>query len=226
MSSNSSSTKRRLDRLTVVETAIAFADAHGLDELSMRRLAGELDVTPMALYNHVENREALIDAMVEHLIAGLAAPTEAASWKTSLRSRILSARKIMQRHPWAQGAVETRTIAGPAVLSYMDTLMNIMFTGGLSADLVHHAMHALSTRMWGFTRDVLPTPSIPEDPDLQAKALANYAQQYPAIVRMASTAFGAGATCDSDAEFTFALELLLDSFERLHEEGWVSTGQG
>jgi len=226
MSSPSSPSRPRLDRTAVVSAAIALADAHGLEAVSMRRLAESLGVSPMALYNHVPNREALLDAMVDRLVEGIAAPPTSAAWKAALRARILSARAIMQQHPWAQGAIETRTTAGPAVLAHLDGLMAIMFDGGLSADLVHHAMHALSTRMWGFTRDVLPTPSTPEDPDARAAALSAYASRYPAIVRMASSASHAGANCDSDAEFAFALDILLDAVERLHHEGWTSASRG
>jgi hypothetical protein len=129
----------------------------------------------------------------------------------------------MSAHPWAQAAIETRTMASPTVLAYMDSLMAIMFSGGLPADLVHHAMHALSTRMWGITRDVLPTPVVPADPDLRAQAMSEFAVAYPAIVRMATSSPRAGAACDEDAEFAFALDLLIEGFARSHEQGWSSS---
>lgn len=213
-------TRPSLDRTRVLDAAVALADETGLDAMSMRRLADGLGVTPMALYKHVAHREELVDGMVERIVATIAAPQDGQTWKQALRTRILSARDVMTRHPWAQAAVETRTTAGPAVLGYMDSLMGLMFDGGLSADLVHHAMHALSTRMWGLTRDVLPTPTLPADPDDRARAMAGFADTYPAIVRMATTAQHAGAGCDADAEFAFALDILLDAFERMHADGW------
>ena len=206
----------------MLDAAVALADETGLEAMSMRRLADALGVTPMALYKHVAHREELVDGMVERIVATIAAPQDGQTWKQALRTRILSARDVMTRHPWAQAAVETRTTAGPAVLGYMDSLMGLMFDGGLSADLVHHAMHALSTRMWGLTRDVLPTPTLPADPDDRARAMVGFAVTYPAIVRMATTASHAGAGCDADAEFVFALDILLDAVERLHLAGWSS----
>lgn len=217
-----SSTTPRLDRVRVLDTAIGLADRVGLKGLTMRRLADELDVTPMALYKHVANREALIDAMVEQIVSAFEVPNVERDWKLELRTRILAARAATLRHTWARAAVETRAMAGAAVLAHMDALMDAMFRGGLSPDLVHHAMHALSTRMWGFTRDVMPTPSLPADPSARAAALSAFAESYPAIVRMASTASHAGAGCDEDAEFVFALDILLDGFERLHDTGWRS----
>ena len=207
----------------MLDAAVALADEVGLEAMSMRRLADALGVTPMALYKHVAHREELVDGMVERIVAGIATPQEGQAWKQALRARILSARAVMTAHPWAQSAVETRTTAGPAVLAYMDSLMGLMFAGGLSADLVHHAMHALSTRMWGLTRDVLPTPALPADPAERSRVMADLAATYPAIVRMATTASHAGAGCDDDAEFAFALDILLDAVERLHVAGWSST---
>lgn len=209
-----------LDRTRVLDAAVALADEIGLDAMSMRRLADTLEVTPMALYKHVANREELIDGMVERVVVSIAAPADGQEWTQALRTRILSARDAMTRHAWAQAAVETRTTAGPAVLAYLDSLMGVMFDAGLSPDLVHHAMHALSTRMWGLTRDVLPTPTLPTDPDEHARALAGFAATYPAIVRMATTAQHAGAGCDADAEFVFALDILLDAFAAKHAAGW------
>ncbi len=199
---------------------MGLADSDGLPSVTMRRLAEALGVTPMALYKHVRDREELLDGMVDRVVESIPSPSGTA-WKHALRSRILAARAAMLRHPWAREAIETRTTASATVLTYMDSLMRTMFDGGLSADLIHHGMHALSTRMWGFTRDVLPTPAVPEDPQERAAAMRAVATHYPSIVRMASTATDAGHECDADAEFAFALDILLDALERLHADGWT-----
>ncbi len=217
--------RRALDASRITAAAVTIADADGLDAVSMRRLADSLGVTPMALYKHVGNREQLIDAMVDGLVAAIPTPERSRGWKRALRARILAARSALGTHPWARDAIETRTFASPTVLAYMNSLMAVMFDGGLSADLVHHTMHALSTRMWGFTRDVMPTPTVPDDPAERAAALSSFAATYPAIIRMATTAPHAGADCDDDAEFAFALELILDGIEQRHDRGWSSVGE-
>ena len=219
---SSSAPRQPLDRERVLEAAATLADEVGLEATSMRRVADALGVTAMALYKHIANREELIDGMLDKLVASFEAPADGVTWQQALRAAISSARATMSAHPWAQAAIETRATASPTVLAYMDSLMAIMFDGGLSADLVHHAMHALSARMWGITRDVLPTPAVPEDPDLRARAMSEFAVAYPAIVRMATTAPGAGVACDGDAEFAFALDILIDGFTRLHEQEWTS----
>lgn len=217
-----STPRRRLDRDRVVAAAVELADSRGLDAASMRAVAESLGVTPMALYKHVADRSRLVDEMLDRVLADTPHTSASGDWRRDVRDRILATRDAIRRHGWAREAIETRDRATPHVLAHMDALMDAMFAGGLSADLVHHAMHALSTRMWGFTRDVLPTPSLPDDPDARAAAAAGYAVQYPAIIRMATTAPGAGEACDEDAEFDFALDLLLDGVERLHRAGWQS----
>ena len=255
MTTRTPASRPPLDRTQVVEAAIRLADEDGIEPPSMRRLADALGVTPMALYKHVANREQLIDAMVDHVVAEIdvePAPSAAtraagadpllrearvvasppsmdaersratdADWSRVVRSRIMSARAALTRHPWAQTAIETRTSASPVVLAHMDALMAAMFAGGLSADLVHHGMHALSTRMWGFNRDVLPTPAVPDDPAERARAYETFADDYPAIVQMATQAHRTGPECDADAEFAFALDLLLDGIERRYASGWT-----
>lgn len=211
-----------LDRRRVIDAATTLADRDGLDATTMRALADVLGVTPMALYKHIGSREDLIDGMVDRIVEGIPASDPDADWKSALTARILTARAALRSHPWAQDAIESRTLASPTVLGYMDSLMAIMFSGGLSADLVHHGMHALSTRMWGFTRDVMPTSSVPDEPTARDAALAEFASAFPAIVRMATTAPNAGGACDDDAEFAFALELLLDGIEQRHLRGWES----
>lgn len=219
----------RLDRPRILDAAIRLADDGGLDAASMRAVAEALAVTPMALYKHIDSRSDLVDEMLDRVLSGITdAPSSAgarADWYDTVRARIVASRAVLAAHPWAREAIETRTRATPRVLAHMDALMRAMFDGGLSADLVHHAMHALSTRMWGFTRDVLPTPPVPTDPEEQVRAMAAFAVTYPSIIRMATSAPHAGASCDEDAEFDFALGLLLDGIRALHEGGWRSTGR-
>lgn len=208
------STRPRLDRTRLLDAAVALADEAGLEATSMRRLAEVLGVTPMALYKHVADRDELIDGMVDVVVAEIAPDVVQVDWRTAVRARILSSRAAVLRHPWARGAIETRAASSPIVLRHMDALIGMLRAGGFSLDLVHNAMHALSTRMWGFTRDVFPTPRLPADPADRAAMLASFAAEYPHIVAMAGAVDHAGG-CDDEAEFAFALDLLLDGLERV-----------
>ncbi len=225
----------RLNRDRVLQAAVCLADEVGIDALSMRRLAQELDVVPMALYKHVSNKEELLDGMVETIIARIDPPETSANWKDAVRRRVLSARRALQRHSWARQAIETRTTKTPAVLAYMDSFIAMFLAGGLSTDLTHHVMHALGGRMWGFTQELFDAPVVspatkqPEAPPAaQATMLRQMAELYPNIVTIAAAAAHDDGSvvshgCDDQFEFEFALDLLLDGFDRLHRQGWTST---
>lgn len=224
----------RLNRNRVLTAAVALADTTGVDALSMRRLAQELHVVPMALYKHVADKEDLLDGMVEIIIGEIDSPQTSADWKATIRTRVLSARRALKRHTWARRAIESRTKPTPAVLDYQESFAGLFLAGGFSPDLAHHAMHALGGRMWGFTQELFDSSgaSAAEAPPLaapeaQAEMFAQLAQRYPNIVSIATatphnTDSIIGHGCDDQFEFEFALDILLDGFDKLHREGWSS----
>jgi AcrR family transcriptional regulator len=219
-----------LNRDRVLRAAVALADDVGIEALSMRKLAERLGVVPMALYKHVANKEELLDGMVEVIVGEIDPPAQGADWKDAIRRRILSARRSLLRHRWAVEVIESRTHASPVVLAYMDSLIGLFRAGGFSVDLTHHVMHALGIRMWGFTREVFPTPAPPAEPHDRAAMFVEFAARYPHIVEMATAASHdeestVGGGCDDQFEFEFALDLLLDGFERLREQGWRSSSR-
>ncbi|MFB7268573.1 TetR family transcriptional regulator, partial [Streptomyces nojiriensis] len=138
-----------LSRDRVLRAAVAFADDAGIEALSMRKLAQELGVVPMALYKHVANKEELLDGMVEVVVAGIAGQVPGSDWKSAVRGRILGARGALLAHTWAAQVIRSRTSPTPAVLAYLDSVIGTFRAGGFSTDLTHHAMHALGSRVLG-----------------------------------------------------------------------------
>jgi AcrR family transcriptional regulator len=189
--------RERLNRDRVLQAAVALADESGIGAVSMRGLAKELGVVPMAIYKHVADKDELLNGMVDAVIAefgaagpGAADPSAASpgaavpavadpsvadpsaavpsqTWKDGIRQRILAARRAVLRHPWARQAIESRTSRTPAVLHYMDSLAGEFRAGGFSADLTHHVMHALGNRIWGFSPELFNEPQPEEPPDHQ-----------------------------------------------------------
>ncbi|MDK9497467.1 TetR/AcrR family transcriptional regulator C-terminal domain-containing protein [Streptomyces katrae] len=219
----------RLNRERVLRAAVALADESGIDSLSMRRLAQELDVVPMALYKHVANKEQLLDGMLDSVVGEIDPPEPGPDWRHVVRRRILSARQVLLRHRWAYRVIESRTAPTPAVLGYLDSMIGVFRDGGFSADLTHHVMHAMGSRLLGFSQELFDDSKAgagsagPPDPAV-ASALA---KRYPRIAELAAAAAHDGGSvvgggCDDQFEFEFALDLLLDGFERLRERGWTS----
>jgi AcrR family transcriptional regulator len=217
-----------LSRDRVLLAAVALADRAGIDSVSMRQLAHELGVVPMALYKHVANKDELLDGMIDVVVGEVGPPARGTGWKSAVRQRILSARQALLRHPWASRVIESRHNPTPAVLAYLDSMIGLFRAGGLSVDLTHHVMHALGSRILGFSQELFDdTPDL--DPQAQAIMVSAMADRYPHVTELALAAAHdersvVGQGCDDQFEFEFALDLLLDGFERLHRRGWKSTG--
>ena len=216
-----------LSRQRILRAAVALADGTGAEAFSMRRLAQELGVVPMALYKHVANKDELLDGMVDVVVGDIAPPPPGAPWKPAVRQQILAARQVLLRHRWAASVIESRPGPTPAVLAHLDSVIGTFRDGGVSADLTHHAMHALGTRLLGFSPELFATGGAEPSPGASDEAAAAAATAYPRVAEIAAAAaHDAGSTvgggCDDQFEFAFALDLLLDGIERLHEQGWTS----
>jgi AcrR family transcriptional regulator len=207
-----------LSRERVLRAAVALADGGGVEALSMRRLARELGVVPMALYKHVANKDEMLDGMVDVVVGEIDPPAGGTDWKPAVRQRVLSARRALLRHPWAPGVLESRTNPTPRVLAYMDSMIGMFRAGGFSVDLTHHAIHAMGSRLFGFTQELFDdTADAVPDPGV-VRALAAFphiTELMLAITHDQESVVGPG--CDDQLEFEFALDLLLDGLERLRD---------
>jgi AcrR family transcriptional regulator len=213
-----------LTRERILHAAVALADQGGAESLSMRRLAQELGVVPMALYKHVANKDELLDGMIDVVVAEIDPLIEGADWKTTMRERILSARRALLRHPWASRVLESRGEPTPIVIAYLDSMMGVFLDGGFSVDLMHHAMHVMGSRMLGFSQELFDdAASMPAEE--AAEVWSQMADVYPNIAKLIPVAMNAhegpvvGVGCDDQFEFEFALDLVLDGLERLRAKG-------
>jgi AcrR family transcriptional regulator len=220
-----------LSRDRVLRAAVRVADEGGLESLTMRRVAEELGAEAMSLYYHVAKKEDILDGLVDviageinDVVARLAEPSGATGWETAIRRRILSAREVFLRHPWAPGVFEDRAAASPAVLRYYDGLVGLMRDGGFSYDLAHHALHALGSRALGFSQE----PFAPGDgPGGGADAAAppdaeRLAAQFPNLAGMLAEIVhddpdSTLGWCDDQAEFEFGLDLILDGLDGMRQ---------
>lgn len=215
-----------LSRTRVLQAAMDYADTHGIEALSMRSLAQELGVVPMALYKHVAGKDDLLDGMIEVVVGEIIQAPATGRWKHDVRERILAARRSLLGHPWSRPVLESRPAMTPAMLAYLDSLTGLFLDGGLSVDLTHHVMHTLGNRMWGFSQELFAaTPSTDATTfNAQREALP---RQHPHLAQIAMAAAhpragGAGPGCDDQYEFEFALDLVLDGTEVLHTQRWSS----
>lgn len=210
-----------LSRERVLRAAVAFADEHGIESLSMRKLGLDLGVEAMSLYNHVANKEEILNGMVDVVVGEIELSAGGAGWKADMRHRALAAREVLLRHPWAPGVIESRSDPTPTMMKYLDSTIGMFLDGGFSIDLTHHSMHAIGSRIWGFTQELFDDSDSPaESPEEAALLIQQMTAGFPNMSAMmkeithdGESSFGQG--CDDQAEFEFALDLILDGLERL-----------
>ena len=148
-----------LTKERVLRAAIDLADAGGIEALSMRRLAKELGVEAMSLYNHVANKDAILDGIVDTVVGEIELPPAGNDWKGALRQSAISARDVFVRHRWASNLQMSRQSGGPARLRHMDWTLRTLREAGFSKELTYDALHILDSHILGFTLLHLSVPS-------------------------------------------------------------------
>jgi AcrR family transcriptional regulator len=222
----------RLSRDAIVDAAIGVADRDGIDALSMRRLGQELSVNPMSLYYHVHDKDDLLEAMVDALVAQIdpdGADASTDDWTGQLRALIQAARRTMLAHPWAPQVIESRDAPSPATLAHIERLLAILRGGGCSVDLSHHALHLLGSRILGFSQDLFTVSAeqsgnATADP---APRFESWAEAFPHVVELAAAATHDGVLsgCDDEEVFAFAFDVLLEGLERRRQAAVLTSAR-
>ena len=203
-----------LSRERILLTAIRLADEGGIESLSMRNLAQELGVQAMSLYNHVANKDDLLDGIVDLVVGEIALPDLDINWQTAMRRRANSAHEVLLRHPWATMPIVSRINVGPAMLRYIDATLGCLCEAGFSFELVDRAWNAIDSHIYGFTLQELNFP-------IEAAEYVNAAQEYipnipadkyPYMNRL--THYLIDGHYDGIADFNFGLELIINGLEQ------------
>ena len=142
-STNHGGPRSRLTREKVLRAALDFVDANGLAALSMQKLGAELGVQGMSLYSHVENKDALLDGIVE-VMSWEAQPPPAAStdWRDALRHLAAEIRATIRRHPAAAPLLASRPVMPTRRLEQLDAYTGLLMRAGFTED---RAMDVLRT---------------------------------------------------------------------------------
>jgi AcrR family transcriptional regulator len=217
-----------LTRERVLEAAIRLADEGGIESLTMRKLARELGVEAMSLYNHVANKGDLVDAMVDLVISEVELPSAGDDWDVDIRTCAVSAHEALLRHPWACSLVLSpgtmRSLPTPR-LRYMEWLLKRLREAGFSPELTYHAYHALDSHILGFTLWQLGHAISEKElgggdlSDLVERFLRELpAADYPYLAEHARQHVAAPSG-DGAREFEFGLDLILGGLKRAREAG-------
>jgi AcrR family transcriptional regulator len=205
-----------LSRERVLRAAVAIADATGIGSLTMRSLAHELGVKPMALYYHVANKEEILDGIVDLVFSEIELPSADGDWRSEIIRRADSARQVLRHHPWAIGLMESRKSPGPATLRHHDATIGTLRRAGFSVEMTAHAYALLDSYIYGFALQEVSLPF--EGPETLADVAEPMLQQfsaeaYPHFVEMA-TEYVLKPGYDFGNEFEFGLGVILDALTR------------
>jgi len=171
----SKTSKPSLTREKVLLQALQMADSNGLGSLSMRKLADQLGVEAMSLYNHVQNKDDVIDGIVSLVVAQFIVPDTKAHWKSALRNCAISTHKTLLKHPWAAQLLLSRVSVSDHMMIYSNACYGGLANAGFSYELTDHAWNAISNHVYGFTLTLLNSP-------IDSAEYANTAKQYlPAV---------------------------------------------
>jgi len=204
-----------LSRTAIVAAAVAVADRDGLDRLSMRRLGGHFGVEAMSLYNHLPNKAALLDAMVDEALDAIPVPTDP-DWRTGLRGRCLAQRRVFHDHRWALGVLDSRGTPGPATLRRHDATLGYLRGTGFSIRAAGHAYVLLDAYVMGF---VLQEQEIPFDAAAARTGSMPGAYPLAELPHLEELLRERVSTGDDAKEFVVGLDLLLDSVATLVTPG-------
>ena len=212
----STSSRMPLSRERVLRAALELADREGIEGVTMRRLGQALGVEAMSLYNHVANKDDLLDGMVDAVFAEIDLPVVGGPWRTELRRRSLSQRAALLRHTWAVPLMESRTSPGAATLRHHNSVLGCLRAQGFSIPLAAHAFSLLDAYAYGFVlqETTLPFESADEAVEVAAAMMpAISPDDYPYLVELA-TEHVLQPGYDYGDEFDFGLDLLFDGLER------------
>jgi AcrR family transcriptional regulator len=207
--------KQRLSVDRVLDGAIALADEIGVHALTIRRLADALDTKPMTIYHHLPGKEAILDGMIDRVFAQIDQPPAGLGWKAAMRHRCMSARQVLNQHPWAAPLMEARTNRGPETLGHHDAVLGCLRGGGLSLQMTAHVYALLDSYVYGFAlvEASLPTTGGTEMADLASGLIEPLPHDTFPHLSEFTTGHVLQPGYDYRTEFEFGLDLILDALE-------------
>ena len=205
-----------LSRERILQSALVLVDERGLESLTMRKLGQELGFEAMSLYNHVANKDDLINGLLDLVLAECELPTTAGDWDVAVRRSAISVHDALRRHQWACPLLMTPGRIRPVRLQYMDALLGCLREAGFSAETTFTAYHVLDGHILGFSL----WEASHTYPDIDLEEMAERFRStittdtYPHLYEHAEQHFTDGPHREVRA-FEFGLDLILDGLKKV-----------
>jgi AcrR family transcriptional regulator len=204
--------KAVLTRERIVAEAVTMVEEAGLDAVTMRGLARRLNVDPMSLYHHVDNRDTLLDEITELVLAGVELPHPTGVFRDDVHAIAQAFRRAAVRHPHCTPLVLTRQLGSSSALATTEIVLSVLREAGFPPDRAVHALRAVLAFVVGaLLREVSASPTFSGDnlSGVQRRVAELSASELPHLTEVAPQL----AVCDHEEEFTFGLDLLITALE-------------
>lgn len=207
-----------LNQDRIVNAAIEIADAGGIGALTIRRLAAVLDTKPMTIYYHLPSKHHILDGMVDVIYSEIYAPTIENDWRSEVRRRSVSARKVLADHPWATALMESSETPGPANLRHHDEMVACLHHGGFPMGMVVEVYTLIDSFVFGFAlqESNLPFASDTDLSDLARETIEPPRELYPHLAELNSHLMRRPGFSFRDT-FELGLDILLAGLESAKE---------
>jgi len=207
----------RLNKDRVLRAAMQIADKSGIESLTMRKLAQKLGVEAMTLYYYMTKKDDILNGILDLVVSEIEVPSEGGNWKAALRGSAISAHQVLLRHPWACSLMLSPARVRDGRLRYMESLLGRLREAGFSANMTHHAYHALDSHILGFTMwEVGYTTGARELPDSGAALRRELTvDKYPYLNEHMGEHVAKSRRNDEGGEFEFGLDLILDGLGKI-----------
>ena len=207
-----------LTRDRVLRAAVDLADEAGIESLSMRKLGQALGVEAMSLYNHVANKDDILNGIVDIVESEIELPTPGRDWKAGLRKTAMSAHDVFEHHPWAANLTLSASGTRPARWRYMNAILGGLREAGFSVETTDLAYHAFESHIAGFTLWASQLQVDPEElPDLAAAFVSQLpVDEFPYLIEHVDQHLKERSP-ENEGAFAFGLDLILDGLERIRD---------
>ena len=207
-----------LSRDRILQAALELVDEGGIESLTMRKLGQALAFEAMSLYNHVANKDDVLDGILDLVLAESEPPSPDGDWAAAIRSSAISVHEALRRHPWACTLLMSPGHARPARVQYMDVLLGRLREAGFSAETTYTAYHVLDGHIFGFSLwEASHTYTAEETSSLAAKfAETITVDAYPYLHEHAEQHFSEGPHREVSA-FELGLDLIVGGLEKIRD---------
>ena len=201
----------KLNRVRVIDAALQLMDEQGLEAVTMRAVARDLGVEAMSLYNHVHDKEDLMDGVIERVMEGFRRPEPREEWLEAARDAGREWRRLLKAHPpMIQLLAEhSKPMTTTATLECMECALSPMLRAGLTPREAADAFQTFGGYIFGFVlMETRGTFSGPESGDITPESLNAIVPDIDRLPNVAAV-FPEMCATDPDAQFEFGLDLLL-----------------